>query len=29
VLAFMFAYLGLNQERRWKIYLSAIFLAFH
>ena len=26
VLAFMFAYLGLNQERRWKIYLSAIFL---
>jgi hypothetical protein len=25
-LAFMFAYLGLNQERRWKIYLSAIFL---
>ena len=26
VLAFMFAYLGLKQERRWKIYLSAIFL---
>ena len=25
-LAFMFAYLGLKQERRWKIYLSAIFL---
>ena len=22
----MFAYLGLKQERRWKIYLSAIFL---
>jgi len=26
VLAFMFAYLGLNEERRWKIYLSAVFL---
>jgi hypothetical protein len=26
VLAFMFAYLGLEQERRWKLYLSAIFL---
>ena len=26
VLAFMFAYLGLVKERRWKIYLSAIFL---
>ena len=26
VLAFMFAYLGLKEERRWKIYLSAIFL---
>src|SRR6266481_3322103 len=26
VLAFMFAYLGLKQERRRKIYLSAIFL---
>jgi len=26
VLALMFAYLGLKQERRWKIYLSAIFL---
>ena len=26
VLAFMFAYLGLEEERRWKIYLSAIFL---
>ena len=25
-LAFMFAYLGLKQERRWQIYLSAIFL---
>jgi hypothetical protein len=25
-LAFMFAYLGLKEERRWKIYLSAIFL---
>ena len=24
--AFMFAYLGLKEERRWKIYLSAIFL---
>jgi hypothetical protein len=27
-LAFMFAYLGLQEERRWKIYLSAIFLGF-
>jgi len=26
VLAFMFAYLGLKEERRWKIYLSAAFL---
>ena len=26
VLAFMFAYLGVQEERRWKIYLSAIFL---
>jgi hypothetical protein len=26
VLAFMFAYLGLKEERRWKIYLSAISL---
>jgi hypothetical protein len=26
VLAFMFAYLGLKEERRWKVYLSAIFL---
>jgi len=26
VLAFMFAYLGLKEERRWKIYLSTIFL---
>jgi hypothetical protein len=26
VLAFMFAYLGLNEERRWKIYLSAVLL---
>jgi len=26
VLAFMFAYLGLEEQRRWKIYLSAIFL---
>ena len=25
-LAFMFAYLGLKEECRWKIYLSAIFL---
>jgi 4-amino-4-deoxy-L-arabinose transferase-like glycosyltransferase len=25
-LAFMFAYLGLEEERRWKIYLSAAFL---
>jgi hypothetical protein len=25
-LAFMFAYLGIKEERRWKIYLSAIFL---
>jgi hypothetical protein len=26
VLAFMFAYLGIKEERRWKIYLSAILL---
>jgi len=26
VMAFMFAYLGLKEERRWKIYLSAFFL---
>jgi hypothetical protein len=26
VSAFMFAYLGLKQERRWKIYLSAVLL---
>jgi hypothetical protein len=26
VLALMFAYLGLKEERRWKIYLSAVFL---
>ena len=26
VMAFMFAYLGSNEERRWKIYLSAILL---
>ena len=26
VLAFMFAYLGLKEERRWKIYLSGVFL---
>jgi hypothetical protein len=26
VLAFMFAYLGLTEERRWKIYVSAVFL---
>jgi len=26
VLAFMFAYLGLKGERRWKIYLAAVFL---
>jgi len=26
VLAFMFSYLGLKEERRWKIYLSAAFL---
>src|SRR5256886_5624313 len=26
VLAFMFAYLGLEEERRWKIYLSAVLL---
>ena len=25
-LAFMFAYLGLKEQRRWKIYLSAVFL---
>jgi hypothetical protein len=28
VVAFMFAYLGIQQERRWKIYLSAILLGF-
>ncbi len=26
VLAFMFAYLGMKEQRRWKIYLSAVFL---
>ena len=26
VLAFMFAYLGITEERRWKIHLSAVFL---
>ena len=26
VLAFMFAYLGLTEERRWKIYISALLL---
>jgi 4-amino-4-deoxy-L-arabinose transferase-like glycosyltransferase len=26
VVAFMFAYLGVKEERRWKIYLSAILL---
>jgi hypothetical protein len=26
VLAFMFAYLGLKEERRWKIYLSTVLL---
>src|SRR5882762_1336987 len=26
VLAFMFAFLGVNEERRWKIYLSAVLL---
>jgi len=26
VLAFMFVYLGIKEERRWKIYLSAVFL---
>ena len=26
ILAFMFAYLGIKEERRWKIYLSALFL---
>jgi hypothetical protein len=26
VLAFMFAYLGVTEERRWKVYLSAVFL---
>jgi hypothetical protein len=26
VLAFMFAYLGLKEERRWKLYASAAFL---
>jgi hypothetical protein len=28
VSAFMFAYLGLKEERRWKIYLSAVLLGF-
>ena len=27
VSAFMFAYLGLQEKRRWKIYLSAVFLS--
>ena len=26
ILAFMFAYLGITEERRWKIYLSAVLL---
>src|SRR5947207_15875765 len=26
VLAFMFAYLGVKEERLWKIYLSAVLL---
>jgi hypothetical protein len=26
ILAFMFAYLGIREERRWKIYLAAVFL---
>src|SRR5262249_21144762 len=26
VMAFMFAYLGLKEDRRWKIYLSSVFL---
>jgi 4-amino-4-deoxy-L-arabinose transferase-like glycosyltransferase len=26
VLAFMFVYLGIKEERRWKIYLSAVLL---
>ncbi len=26
VLAFMFAFLGVKEERRWRIYLSAVFL---
>jgi hypothetical protein len=26
VLSFMFAYLGFKEQRRWKIYLSAVFL---
>jgi hypothetical protein len=26
VLAFLFAYLGVKEERRWKIYLAAVFL---
>jgi hypothetical protein len=26
VLAFMFAYLGFKEERRWKVYLSAVLL---
>lgn len=26
VLAFMFTFLGLKEERRWKLYLSAVFL---
>ena len=28
VTAFMFAYLGLREERRWKIYLSTVLLGF-
>ncbi len=26
ILAFMFAYLGIKEERRWKVYLSVVFL---
>jgi hypothetical protein len=28
VMAFMFAYLGLEEERRWKIYFAAVLLGF-
>jgi hypothetical protein len=29
MLAFMFAYMRIKEERRWKIYLSAVFLVYY